>query len=253
MDLKEIEKKLKAPFRPEELEFRIITQTKDKTKGLVAAYIQNRAVQNRLDETVGFENWKNEFIVTGNAKICGLSIRINNEWITKYDGASDTDIEATKGGLSNAMKRAAVEWGIGRYLYKLPSQWVKIEPSGKSYKITELPKLPNWALPDDMKQKQPDFKEINKGLKPKKENKLDSDIEACIKAFKGLGVSKEQLESYLCLEADMFTKTDIDTLRNIYSQIYFKKNTIDDFFRPIEKEQRGQQTLKLEETLTKGE
>ena len=55
-----------------------------------------------------------------------------NEWITKYDGAPNTDIEAVKGGLSDASKRAAVQWGIGRYLYGMESVWVDVEQRGKT-------------------------------------------------------------------------------------------------------------------------
>ncbi len=34
-------------------------------------------------------------------------------------GCRETQVEAVKGGRSGAMKRAAVQWGIGRYLYNL--------------------------------------------------------------------------------------------------------------------------------------
>ena len=56
-------------------------------------------------------------------------------WVAKADGAGDTAHEAEKGGISDAFKRAAVQWGVGRYLYRLESPWVAIEPAGKSYKI----------------------------------------------------------------------------------------------------------------------
>ena len=49
--------------------------------------------------------------------ICSLSCKVGDNWITKADGAGDTDIEGEKGGISDALKRAAVVWGIGRYLY----------------------------------------------------------------------------------------------------------------------------------------
>jgi len=57
------------------------------------------------------------------------------EWIWKADGAGDTDVEAEKGAISDAFKRAAVKWGVGRYLYDLDSPWVALEPSGRSFKI----------------------------------------------------------------------------------------------------------------------
>lgn len=238
MDLKEIETKLKAPFRPDEIEYRITATANG--KGLAVAYIQNRAIQNRLDEVMGFNNWKNEFSVIDKGKICGLSLRINDEWITKYDGASDTNIASTKGGISDSMKRAAVQWGIGRYLYRLPAQWVKVDGNKK---ILERPKLPNWALPKEMQHTQADFTEI----KPTK-SKLSNDIESCIKAFEKIGVKQYDLETYLALEADTFTSKDIDTLRTVYQQIINGKKK-EDFFTPVEKHKRGQQTLALEKEL----
>lgn len=243
-DLKEIETKLKAPFRPDEIEYRITATANG--KGLAVAYVQNRAIQNRLDEVLGFTNWKNEFSVIDKGKICGLSLRINDEWITKYDGAGDTKIEATKGGISDSMKRAAVQWGIGRYLYNLPGQWVKVD--GKN-KILERPKLPNWALPDDLKQSQPNFKEINKGAEFKEvKSKLSEDIDNCIKAFEKIGVKQYELETYLCLEADTFTSKDLDTLRTVFNQIKHGKKK-EDFFAPVETHKKGQQTLELEKDL----
>ena len=238
MDLKEIEQRLKAPFRPDEIEYRITATANG--KGLAVAYIQNRAIQNRLDEVMGFNNWKNEFSVIDKGKICGLSLRINDEWITKYDGASDTNIASTKGGISDSMKRAAVQWGIGRYLYRLPAQWVKVDGNKK---ILERPKLPNWALPDDMKHKQTNFNEI----KPT-QNKLSDDIKNCIDAFEKIGVNQYDLETYLALEADTFTNKDIDTLRTVFQQIINGKKK-EDFFTPVEKHKRGQQTLELEKEL----
>lgn len=237
MELNEIEQRLKAPFRPDEIEYRITATANG--KGLAVAYIQNRAIQNRLDEVMGFNNWKNEFSVINGGKICGLSLRINDEWITKYDGANDTKIESTKGGISDSMKRAAVQWGIGRYLYNLPGQWVKVDGNKK---IIERPKLPNWALPDNLKHKQQNFEDI----KPQK-SKLSIDIENCVKAFEKIGVKQNELETYLCLEIDTFTNKDLDTLRMVYQQILNGKKK-EDFFPQFDTK-RSQQTLKLDEYL----
>lgn len=239
MDIKEIEKELKKPFKIDEIEWRITAKSKDETKGLVVAYITNRAIQNRLDEIFGITGWKNEYIICDKSKICGLSLLINGEWITKYDGASDTNIESTKGGLSNSMKRAAVQWGIGRYLYKLPSQWVKIKHlGGKNFALDEIPKLPSWAIPN--------AKDDNNWDKPKKEiPELNDDIQKCIDAFNKIGIPKAQLETYLQLEADTFTKEDIGTLRNIYSQIVNNKKKKEDFFEYPEMKQPTQKSKQL--------
>ena len=68
--------------------------------------------------------------------------------LTKWDGAEDSDIEPIKGGLSDSMKRAAYQWGIGRVLYSLDTVWVDIERRGRSYiiKASERKKLDDAYL-----------------------------------------------------------------------------------------------------------
>lgn len=140
MNLKE---QLEKPFLDDELEFRVGAINSDKTKGLALAYIQARAIQNRLDEVVGIENWRVSYKEINGGFLAKLELKINNEWIAKEDGANVTDYEAIKGGISSAFKRAASVWGIGRYLYEIESQWLPIEQKGKAYIFKETPKLNN--------------------------------------------------------------------------------------------------------------
>lgn len=141
---------LRAYFRSDEIEWKPIAISKKTSKALAAAYVTNRAVMDRLDRVCGPENWKNEFAPgPGGGVICGLSIRIptadgSGEWVTKWDGAENTDIEGVKGGLTGAMRRAAVQWGIGRYLYDLPNQWVPVDEHGR---FAQAPKMPPEYLP----------------------------------------------------------------------------------------------------------
>lgn len=146
--VKEIMNKLQAPFPLVDIEFRIGSTAQDKTRGMALPYITNRAIQSRLDDVFGPFGWRNEFKeYREKGVLCGISVKIDNEWITKWDGADSTDFEPTKGGLSDSMKRCAVQWGIGRYLYKLDAQWVRIKQQGKGFALDEIPRLPNWALP----------------------------------------------------------------------------------------------------------
>ncbi len=138
MNLKE---KLERPFSDDELEFRVGATNSDKTKGLALAYIQARAIQNRLDEVVGIENWRVSYKEITGGFIAKLELKINNEWIAKEDGSGMTDYEAIKGGISCAFKRVASVWGIGRYLYEVEGQWLPIEQRGKSYVFKETPKI----------------------------------------------------------------------------------------------------------------
>lgn len=116
--------KLAAEFPKSAVSWRSQSLTKDGTKALALAYIDARDVMDRLDDVCGPENWQDRYEFHGPRTVCYLSIRIGGEWITKADGAGDSDVEAEKGAISDALKRAAVKWGVGRYLYALSSPWV---------------------------------------------------------------------------------------------------------------------------------
>ena len=114
---------LDAPFASDDIEWRI-QQAGKNNNGIwakVLAYVTNRAIMKRLDEVCGKAGWRNEYrdIPNNGGVECGISIKVDGEWITKWDAAENTQVEAVKGGRSGAMKRAAVQWGIGRYLYNL--------------------------------------------------------------------------------------------------------------------------------------
>lgn len=154
MNPREMQQALAQPFAPEDLEWRIQTTSKDKTRGMAVPYVTNRAIQTRLDEVCGPDNWYNDFKpwhANGKkeSQLCGIAIHFEGRgWITKWDGAEDSDVESIKGGLSDSMKRAAVQWGIGRVLYNMDSVWVNIEQVGSSFVIknSERCKLDNAYL-----------------------------------------------------------------------------------------------------------
>jgi hypothetical protein len=116
------------------------------------AYLTNRAIMDRLDEICGSANWRNEFRQWhGESQLCGISIRIDGEWITKWDGAPNTGIEPIKGGLSDSMKRAAVLWGIARYLYDLPdSKATFLDQREPGAKRTKIENTTYWWRPPPM-------------------------------------------------------------------------------------------------------
>lgn len=138
--------RLTDPFPPEDLEWKPGAVTRDKSKGLAMAYITARAVQERLDEVFGPGGWKNEFRSgPEGGVICRIYFKNDDgEWTWREDGADNTDVEAVKGGLSNSMKRAGAALGIGRYLYKLPQQWVRLDERGR---FAETPRVPREFLP----------------------------------------------------------------------------------------------------------
>jgi hypothetical protein len=117
-------------------------------KALALAYLTSRAVMDRLDQVVGPENWQDEYIPgPAGGVVCRLSLRVLGEWIPKQDGADNTKIESVKGGIADALKRAGVKWGIGRYLYGLPTTWHPAEQKGKNWYLKGEPTLSAEFLP----------------------------------------------------------------------------------------------------------
>jgi hypothetical protein len=96
----------------------------------------------RLDTVCGPENWQDRYEETPRGRvICTLSINVDGHWVNKSDGAGNTDVEGDKGAVSDALKRAAVKWGIARYLYSLGNIWVpcEVKGDGKFKKFTDDP------------------------------------------------------------------------------------------------------------------
>lgn len=156
--------KLKAPFAPDDIEWRVGQAGKgDKVWARVLAYITSRAIMDRLDEVCGPAGWQTKFVDGDGHLQAGIGIRVGEEWVWKWDGTGRLDAndglsvaDAGKGDFSNALKRAAVQWGIGRYLYSVPEGWAIINSNGRFQGKTkdgtrfrwDPPRLPEWALPN---------------------------------------------------------------------------------------------------------
>src|SRR5690348_457487 len=117
--IQEIFDALCQPFPSSYVEWRIGSTNAEKTKGMPLCYIDARTVMDRLDSVMGPDNWQNKYDPGPNLLVCNLGLKMpGGEWVWKADGAGATDVEGEKGMLSDALKRAAVRWGIGRYLYE---------------------------------------------------------------------------------------------------------------------------------------
>ncbi len=140
---------LTQPIQPDEIEWRVQGQTQKKDKLIIVPYITNRCVMDRFDAEFGWDKWTSEFREVQDGFVCRISVKVNDRIVYKEDGANRTNIEALKGGLSDSMKRAAVQFGLGRCLYKYPRVFV----------LTTDKYIPDWVRPrlDKMVQA------INKG------------------------------------------------------------------------------------------
>lgn len=151
---------LKRPFDPSRIHWRVGNTNKRKvqqqtgdnnatpTKGQMLAYIDARDVMKRLDDVCGAD-WQCRYPLATESGllVCEIGIKIDGEWVWRSNGAGDTQVEAEKGKCSDAFKRAAVAWGIGRYLYSLDSPWVDLE-NGFAPRNWKPDRLPDWATPE---------------------------------------------------------------------------------------------------------
>lgn len=130
---------LKEVFPINKLKWRIISVFEKEGRGLsgiVAPYIDSRELMNRLDNVLGGKWACNYNLINCNGLLaveCTISITTNEGIISRSDIA-DVDVNSSfgsssilKSGYSNSFKRAAVAWGLGRYLYSLDNYFVPIE------------------------------------------------------------------------------------------------------------------------------
>lgn len=141
---------LGRPFHPNEVKWKPQTVSKDGTRAMAVAYIDARAVQDRLDEVVGPDRWQTQIVETmSGVVLCRLSLKLEGEWVAREDFGSESDQpdpqDKRKAAASDALKRAAVQWGIGRYLYRLPKVWVPYDKQKRQ--LLQTPRLPEWAMP----------------------------------------------------------------------------------------------------------
>jgi hypothetical protein len=140
---------LAQPFAPDEVKWK--AQSVKGDRAMAVAYADARVVQDRLDDVLGPANWQDAYeVLPDGAVVCTLRLRLGGEWISKTDvgGESEQPDEGDrrKAAFSDSLKRAAVKFGVGRYLYRLPQQWVGYD--AQRNRLTERPKLPAWATPD---------------------------------------------------------------------------------------------------------
>jgi hypothetical protein len=148
MSIDEVMKALFVPFDPSEVKFK--PQAVKGNRALAIAYVDARTVMDRLDSVLGPDQWSDTYEVLKNdSVVCTLRCRLGGEWVVKTDVGSPSEQpdehDRMKASFSDALKRAAVKFGVGRYLYRLPQVWAEYDPTKRQF-VTR-PALPAWAVP----------------------------------------------------------------------------------------------------------
>lgn len=132
-------------LRADEVECRIQSV---KSNGLVLLLFKDaRCDMNILDETVGMMNWKKSYQLIDGQLFCTIEIWDDEkkQWIGKQDVGVESNTEAEKGRASDAQKRSAFAFGIGRELYTAPFVWISSKDcnikDGKCYDKFHVTKI----------------------------------------------------------------------------------------------------------------
>lgn len=118
-----------------------------KENGLVCLlYKTARTDMDLLDETVGADNWTNDYREIKGNLYAGIAIRQPDgsmiwKWDCGIESREDGEGNEKKGEASDAFKRAGFRWGIGRELYTSPFIWInpdkaEIKPNSFGGKTT---------------------------------------------------------------------------------------------------------------------
>jgi hypothetical protein len=161
---------LAAAFDPSEVKFK--PGAVSGNRALALPYVDARVIQDRLDDALGIDGWQDTYNpLPDGSVVCELRCRIGGEWIIKTDVGGPSEQpdggDRLKAAFSDALKRAAVKFGIGRYLYRLPSQWVDFDPAKKRF--VKTPQLPpgadRKARPDPVGISEAQWKELRTACK----------------------------------------------------------------------------------------
>jgi hypothetical protein len=156
-------KELEVPFDPSVIEWRVTNATKDKTRGQVIPYADQRAYTDRLNLLVTPAGWTRKYAIHTSANFqrgkdqrivakilvtCELTIfGLGSHSATGEEWADDDN--AGTSAEAQAFKRACSCFGLGRYLYHFSGAWVDLDERKRPKSI---PRLFGWATPQGWRQ-----------------------------------------------------------------------------------------------------
>lgn len=127
---------LKAPFPRERLGVKIQTLSKEKTRAMLVLYLQHTDVQDRIEEVD--PAWTCEVLKEErHAETVFVRSRMIIKGVARENVGEGYD---PKAAYSDALKRCAMLFGIGRYLYDSPTVWTDYQESRDRYR--------QWSIDD---------------------------------------------------------------------------------------------------------
>lgn len=202
VSMDEVWQKLSEPFPPGEVQWRIEALSRDKKRALVVPYVDARTVLDRLDRVVGPEGWQDAYEVLADAeravrdergerreRLVEVKCRLTVLGVTKEDVGEGDSLKAA---FSDALKRAAVKFGVGRYLYRLEKQWVDYDPEKGRFTPPKLPE-PSPGEEEGLEEEKPEaYRLIDQLLERLKEKGLGKEAAKIVTRYGGYGKTPEE-------------------------------------------------------------
>ena len=175
-EIRRLTAELELPFDPAVVEWRVTNTSNNGKRGQLMPYADPRAYSDRLNRLLTPAGWTRGYAVQTSAVVqrdknrepaakvlvtCDLTIigigrksGTGEEWSDNENALTAADAQS--------FKRACSCFGLGRYLYDIPGEWVDLDQHKRPKK---KPRLPAWATPEGWA----------KGLRPNGRDKLPSE------------------------------------------------------------------------------
>lgn len=195
---------LSKPFDSKTLGVRVLTVNKTKTAALLACYLSHTDVYTRIEKVD--PAWSSTIMgVQMGAKTCFVWVALTILGVTRANMGEGEDL---KSATSDAIKRAAMLFGIGRYLYDAEPVWVDYDDSrdwNRVYKYADYeggrrqdqPRVPLGPAESSTPAPAP--------ARPKTKDEVETELFA---VAKDLGLDDQALYNW----AEEFTKKDLDKI-----------------------------------------
>jgi hypothetical protein len=137
---------LSEPFSKEDVAWRAGATSRDKKRAQALPYAEPRAYEDRLNEICPGD-WSVIFKPWGESRIiCELTIYgVTRSSTGEFDDGKKNAIAEGTVAEAQAFKRACSKFGLGRYLYDIPIQWVDYDE--EKNRLADVPQLPEKFLP----------------------------------------------------------------------------------------------------------
>jgi hypothetical protein len=129
-------KLLKSPFAKDRLGVKVQSYSKDRTRAMLVLYLQHTDVQDRLEEVDPC--WSSEVVGTERSgDTFYVRTRLTLKQVSRENVGEGGD---PKSAYSDALKRAAMLFGVGRYLYDSATVWTEYNDQRDRFK--------QWSVDD---------------------------------------------------------------------------------------------------------